>query len=308
MSTDTLSAGPGVTPATAGFVRSVHDINEVRAREPQRIRQLLASRRRRDLLGPDGRLMIVACDHPARGALSATGRPMAMGNRMELLERLATALARPGVDGLLATADIAEDLLLLGALEGKLVFASMNRGGLQGASFELDDRRTGYDVQGTIDARFDGAKMLARIDLEDPGTVATLEQCGRAVTDLNRAELIAMVEPFMSRRINGKVINDLSPNAVVKSIHIAQGLGASSAYTWMKLPVVEEMERVMAATTLPTLLLGGDPDGSPDDTYASWQAALRLPSVRGLVLGRTMLYPSDDDVARAVDTAVSMVR
>jgi DhnA family fructose-bisphosphate aldolase class Ia len=290
------------------FVNSIADLNEVRAREPQRIRQLLVTRRRREVFGADGRLMIVACDHPARGALAASGRPGAMNNRMDLLERLATALSRPGVDGLLATADIAEDLLLLGALEGKLVFSSMNRGGLQGASFELDDRRTGYDVQGTIDARFDGAKMLTRIDLDDPGTVATLEQCGQAVTELNRAELIAMVEPFLSRRVDGKVVNDLTPDAVIKSVHIAQGLGASSAYTWMKLPVVEEMERVMEATTLPTLLLGGDPDGSPDDTYASWQAALSLPSVRGLVLGRTMLYPGDDDVAKAVDTAVSLVR
>ena len=35
-----------------------------------------------------------------------------MNDRHDLLERLVTALARPGVDGLLATADIAEDLLL----------------------------------------------------------------------------------------------------------------------------------------------------------------------------------------------------
>jgi DhnA family fructose-bisphosphate aldolase class Ia len=290
------------------FVGSVTEINEIRAREPQRITRLLQSRRRREVFGEDGRLMIVACDHPARGALAASGRPTAMNDRLDLLERLTTALSRPGVDGLLATADVAEDLLLLGALEDKLVFSSMNRGGLQGASFELDDRRTGYDVQGTIEARFDGAKMLTRIDLDDPGTVATLEQCGQAVTELNRAELIAMVEPFMSRRVDGKVVNDLSADAVIKSVHIAQGLGASSAFTWMKLPVVPEMERVMAATTLPTLLLGGDPDGDPDATYASWQAALQLPSVRGLVLGRTMLYPADDDVANAVDTAVRMVR
>jgi len=290
------------------FVASVAGLNEVRAREPQRIQQLLASRSRREVFGSDGRLMIVACDHPARGALAAAGRPTAMNDRRDLLERLVTALGRPGVDGLLATADVAEDLLLLGALEDKLVFSSMNRGGLQGASFEMDDRRTGYDVRGTVDARFDGAKMLVRIDLDDPGTVATLEQCGQAVTELNRARLIALVEPFLSRRVGGTVVNDLSPDAVIKSVHIAQGLGASSAYSWLKLPVVEEMERVMDATTLPTLLLGGDPDGAPEETYARWRAALALPSVRGLVLGRTMLYPGDDDVAKAVDMAVSMVR
>jgi DhnA family fructose-bisphosphate aldolase class Ia len=298
------------TDATSGtqFAGSISELNEIRSRHPQRIKQLLAARRKREIFGPDGKLMIIACDHPARGALSAAGKPTAMASRTDLLDRLVTAMTRPGVDGLLATADIVEDLLMLGVLEDKLVFASMNRGGLQGAAFEMDDRNTGYDVQGTIDAGFEGAKMLLRIDLEDPGTVATLEQCGKAVTDLNRAELIAMVEPFMSGRLGGKIVNDLSPDAVIKSVAISQGLGASSAYTWMKLPVVHEMERVMESTTLPTLLLGGDPDSAPDETYAAWQAALALPSVRGLVLGRTMLYPASDDVEKAVDTAVSLVR
>jgi len=293
---------------TGGFATSVAEINEIRTRDPRRIKRLLASRRKRELLRPDGKLMIIACDHPARGALGAAGRTMAMASRTELLDRLVTALARPGVDGLLATADIAEDLLLLGALEDKVVFASTNRGGLQGSAFEMDDRNTGYDVPGVIESGFDGAKMLVRIDLDDPGTVATLEQSGRDVSALNRAELIAMVEPFMSGRAGDKIVNDLSPDAVIKSIHIAQGLGASSAFTWLKLPVVNEMERVMDATTLPTLLLGGDPEAEPDETYAAWRAALQLPSVRGLVAGRTMLYPADDDVAKAVDTAVSMVR
>jgi DhnA family fructose-bisphosphate aldolase class Ia len=299
-----------VTDATSGtqFVSSISELNEIRTHDPQRIKRLLVARRKRELFGPDGKLMIIACDHPARGALSAGGNATAMASRTDLLDRLVTALTRPGVDGLLATADIAEDLLMLGVLEEKLVFASMNRGGLQGAVFEMDDRNTGYDVRGTIDAGFEGAKMLLRIDLEDPGTVATLERCGQVITDLNRAELIAMVEPFWSSRFSGKIVNDLSPDAVIKSVHIAQGLGASSAYTWMKLPVVHEMERVMDATTLPTLLLGGDPEGAPDNTYAAWQAALALPSVRGLVVGRTMLYPADDDVAKAVDTAASLVR
>ncbi len=294
--------------ATDGFAATIAELTEIRAADPGQIRRRFTTRRRRDLLGPDGRLMIVACDHPARGALGAGGRNLAMASRTDLLARLVTALSRPGVDGVLATADVIEDLLLLGALEGKVVFASLNRGGLQGSVFEMDDRQTGYDVAGVADSGLDGGKMLVRIDLADPGTVATLEYCGRVVTELNRTGLVAMVEPFLSSRVDGKTGNDLSPDAVIKSVHIAQGLGASSAYTWLKLPVVHEMERVMDATTLPTLLLGGDPEGAPDETYAAWQAALQLPSVRGLVVGRTMLYPADDDVAKAVDTAVSLVR
>ncbi|MFX8605081.1 aldolase, partial [Acinetobacter baumannii] len=88
-----------------------------------------------------------------------------------------------------------------------------------------------------------------------------------------------------------------STDAVILSIAIAQGLGSTSAYTWLKLPVVDDMERVMAATTLPTLLLGGDSGADPDETFASWEVALGLPGVRGLTVGRTLLYPPDGDVA-----------
>ena len=61
------------------------------------------------------------------------------------------------------------------------------------------------------------------------------------------------------------------------------------------------MEQVLAATTLPTLLLGGDPDVDPELTYDAWERALALPGVRGLVVGRALLYPPDGDVAAAVD-------
>ena len=208
---------------------------------------------------------------------------------------------------MLATSDILDDLLLLGALEDKVVFSSMNRGGLAGASVRTrrpDDRR---HRAATAAAEMNGGKMLCRIDLDDAGTVATMRPARGRSTNWPRTGLIAMLEPFMSTRVDGKVRNDLSPDAVIKSIHIAQGLGSTSAYTWMKLPVVDEMDRVMESTTLPTLLLGGDP-ADPDEAFASWEKALGLPSVRGLIVGRTLLYPPDDDVSSAVATAVSMVR
>jgi len=287
--------------------RQIGDLNELRAREPRAVAAAAAARARRPLLGADGRLLIVAADHPARGALGVRDEPCAMGSRTELLARLRTALARPGVDGVLSTPDILEDLLLLGDLEGKVVFGSMNRGGLQGASFELDDRFTAYDAAALAAARFEGGKMLTRLDLADAGTVRTLEASARAVSDLAAHELVAMVEPFVSRRVGGRVVNDLSTQAVISSVHVAQGLGVTSAYTWLKLPVVADMVRVMDATTLPTLLLGGDPSGHPDDTYAEWGKALTLPSVRGLVVGRALLFPGDGDVASAVDSAAALV-
>ncbi|MFC5830428.1 Cgl0159 family (beta/alpha)8-fold protein [Nonomuraea insulae] len=279
------------------------ELRQVRARFPERIAEVAAARRRRPLFRARGQLMIIAADHPARGSLAVGGRPLAMGSRVELLDRLLVALRRPGVDGLLATPDVVEDLLLLGALDDLIVIGSMNRGGLQGAVFEFDDRFTAYDPGAIARMRLDGGKMLCRIALDDPGTAATLESCGRAITDLAGSGLVAMVEPFWSSRAGP----DLSPDGVIRAVNVAQGLGATSAWTWLKIPVVADMERVMRATTLPTLLLGGDPGNAPEVTYAAWRKALRLPGVRGLVVGRALLYPPDDDVAAAVDTAVALL-
>ena len=285
------------------------ELTEIRVRHPERLAEAWQQRRTRGLVGDDGRLLIVAADHPARGALGVRGDRMAMASRPDLIARLMTALQRPGVDGVLATPDILEDLLLLGALEGKVVIGSMNRGGLQGATFEVDDRFTAYRSAEEIAARrLDGGKMLTRIDLGDAGTVATLESSAAAVTGLAEHKLMAMVEPFWSTRTeDGRVTNLLDPDSVIKSIHIAAGLGATSAYTWLKLPVVDDLERVMEATTLPTLLLGGDPTGAPEATYAAWGKALSLDSVRGLVVGRALLFPPDGDVATAVDHAAALV-
>ena len=295
------------TPVARPVCADYAAVTEVRAADPGAVAKAWQARSTRPTVRGDGRLMIVAADHPARGALAVGARPTAMNNRVDLLDRLRAALADPGVDGVLATSDILDDLVLLGALEDKVVFSSFNRGGLAGSVFELDDRMTAATAASTAAARMNGGKMLCRIDLDDPGTVNTMTACAQAIDELAAHGLIAMVEPFMSSRVNGKVRNDLSPDAVIKSIHIGQGLGSTSAYTWMKLPVVDEMDRVMEATTMPTLLLGGDPTDA-DEAFASWEKALGLPSVRGLIVGRTLLYPSNDDVSAAVATAVAMVR
>jgi hypothetical protein len=283
-------------------------ILDVRTRHPQAIAEAAGRRRRRaSLLGEDNQLFIIAADHPARGALRVGERPMAMADRAELIDRLSLALGRPGVDGVLGTADIIEDLLLLGVLDDKVVIGSMNRGGLAGTVFEIDDRFTGYDAPAIERMGFDGGKMLLRIDPDDPATVATMQACAQAVSSLAERRLMAMIEPFMSHRTDGRVLNDLAPEAMIRALAIASGLGTTSAYTWLKVPVVEDMEQVMAASTLPALLLGGEVADDPESTFAGWQKALRLPNVMGLVAGRSLLYPPDGDVAAAVDTAVSLL-
>jgi hypothetical protein len=286
----------------------LQELVEVRVRNPEAVAQ--AARRRRrpgSLLGEHGRLMVIAADHPARGALRAGKRALAMADRGDMLDRLCLALSRPGVNGVLGTPDVLEDLLLLGALEGKVVIGTMNRGGLAGTVFEIDDRFTAYDSASIAAADYEGGKMLVRIDPEDHATAATLESCGRAVSELAGHRLMAMVEPFISHRVDGRVRNELTTEAMIRASTVAAGLGNTSAYTWLKVPIVDEMERAMAATTLPALILGGEVAEDQDAAFASWSKALALPTVKGLVIGRSLLYPPNDDVAGAVDAAVGLL-
>ncbi|MGH1562641.1 Cgl0159 family (beta/alpha)8-fold protein [Mumia sp. DW29H23] len=288
---------------------TVAELLDARVRDPERIARLAGDRRRPDgLTGQTGRLLLVAADHPARGALRAGDAPLAMGDRARLLDRIVRALERPGVDGFLGTADLVDDLLLMGALEGKVVFGSMNRGGLAGTAFEIDDRFTGYDAAAIDRAGLQGGKMLMRIDPEDPATVRTMQACARAVDELAAHGLAAMVEPFISHRDErGRVRNDLSTEAVVRSATVAAGLGGTSARTWLKLPVVDDMEAVLAATTLPVVLLGGEVSSDQGAQFAAWSKALTSPNVRGMVVGRSLLYPPDGDVEAAVDATVEMI-
>ncbi len=278
-----------------------------RAEHPESAGERYAARRRRPLLPDDGRLFIVAADHPARAALGVGDDPLAMADRRELIAKLVRALALPGVDGVLATADILDDLAVLGALDDKIVVGSLNRGGLRGASFEFDDRFTGPDVDEMAELGFDMTKLLLRIAREDAGTARTLEASARAVSRAAARRMPIMLEPFLSRRVDDRAVNDLTPDAVIESIAVASGLGASSAYSWLKLPVVDEMERVMRSTTLPTLLLGGDGGVPFAELLEGWKASLALPGVRGLVAGRSLLYPADGDSDAAVAAAAAAV-
>ncbi|MBD7996216.1 deoxyribose-phosphate aldolase [Arthrobacter sp. Sa2CUA1] len=298
---------PRPHPDTANPRRYEH-LSRIRLEDPMAVQRAADSRGRAPGLVHGRQNFIVAADHPARGALRVRQDAGAMADRRSLLDRLLIALANPRVDGVLASPDILDDLLLLGALEGKLIFGSMNRGGLAGLINEVDDRFTGHTAEALAKIGADGGKMLTRICFEDPHTVSMLESTAHAVSSLAQHGLIAMIEPFISISTGQGIVNDLSTDAVIQSVAIAQGLGGTSSHTWMKLPVVAEMERVMAATTLPTVLLGGDPLGRPEEIFATWEAALALPGVQGLTVGRALLYPEDGDVAAAVAAAASLLK
>ena len=286
------------------------ELLRVRATDPKAVARAYAERRRpAGLLSARGTIFLVAADHPARGALRSGGDAMAMADRRSLLARLVEALEHPDVDGVLGSPDIVEELLLLGALEGKVVIGSMNRGGLDGASWTMDDRFTGYDAASIAACGLEGGKMLLRIDDQDPSTAGTLEGCALAVGQLAALGLVAMVEPLPYHRgDDGTLILRKDVPALARAITVASALGTTSAYTWLKMPSCDDPQTVFNATTLPCVVLGGVPSPDPGKDLESWGLALTQPSVRGLVIGRALLYPPDGDVRSAVDAAANVLR
>jgi uncharacterized protein len=284
------------------------DLLGVRVHAPDKIAAAHAARRRRQSLTRDGMLFIIAADHTARGMVALGDDLLAMANRRVMLERLLMALEHPRVDGVLASADIMDDLVLLGALDDRVAVGTMNRGGLAGASWELDDRFTAYDTAHLIAANLDAGKMLLRIDEADAGTVPTLHSCARAVQELNDEHMLAMVEPIpYTKNDAGRAVWDHDPHKLLRAVGVCAALGGSSAYTWLKIQATADIGTIAAMTTQPLLLLGGASGPDPEATFATWERALQEPTVRGLVVGRALLYPPDGDVARSVARAADLV-
>lgn len=282
-----------------------------RIEDPYLVRRLALSRRQRGTLTRDGRLLIVAIDHPARGTIAAGGDPWAMADRIALIKRVARVLAVPGVDGLLASPDLIEELLLYnhhavvddGAddfLTERVLIGSMNRAGLAGAVFELDDFVTAYTAAALHEWHFDGGKLLLRVDRDSALSSRTLGYCAQALNDLSAQGLPAFLE-----------VLPMTPTTdeLVRLLGIASALGTSTIGRWLKVPIVPEFSRVARATTCPLLLLGGSQPGTTASLLASVQQALdAAPNVRGLMMGRGILFPADgQDSVEVVEQLVHLV-
>ncbi len=209
---------------------------------------------------------------------------------------------------MLASADILEELAWLGALDGRLAIGTMNRGGIVGARWELDDRMTAYDADHIADYGLDGGKMLLRIDDTDPGVARTIESVAAAVTQLADRNLVSMVEALpYTQDEQGALVLDRSDERLMRAVAIASGLGSSSVHTWLKVPATARMAEVVAATTLPVLMLGGDPGADSEQTFTRWETSMNEPNVRGLVAGRALLYPADGRSESAIRRAAALV-
>jgi hypothetical protein len=190
----------------------------MRLKEPGLPQKLARKRVNRDTLSEDGRLTLLAADHPGRMVTAIRDEPVKMGNRHEFLSRILRVLASSPFDGLLATSDVIDELFILehlmerssgvSFLNLKILLGSVNRGGLAGSVFEPDYRPTGYDAEGIHAMNLDGAKLLLRFDANNLDSAKTLGYCVETIracndfeyTDLRRTTTYYLTEPKSQTR------------------------------------------------------------------------------------------------------------
>ena len=301
------------------FPRSVMEaIAAIRVDDPELVVREAARRRRRERLAPDGRLVIIAVDHPGRGVTVIGDDPLRMGNRWEYLGRTLRALAAPGVDGVMGTPDFLEEIIIANhlitrgggpsLLDEKILVGCMQRGGVAGVAGEINDRFGSYTAEALEAMRFDGGKMLIRAVPDDPATLATVDYCARAVTELSRRRLAAFVEPLPQRREGNRYLADYTLPNLVKWVGVVAALGETARYTWIKIPYVDQYERVAAATSLPILMLGGESKGDPTGVIESFAAGMKAgPNVRGAMVGRNVTFPGALDPGRVAAAVAAVI-
>lgn len=277
-------------------------ITDIRIENPDFIVDWSNRRIKREHFTRNGKLNVVAADHPARGSVSVGKNSFEMADRYELLARLVDVLYSDWVDGILGSMDILEELIILhgffkesgklGFLDDKLLIVSLNRGGIPGSAWEMDDPITGTDAETCLKYGIDAAKMLLRLDPEDDKSLQTILYCAEGVREFNEHKIPIFLEPLPVRKENNlfKVIKD--PDLLIPLVTMTSALGSSSKHIWLKLPYTKEFKRVAASTTLPIVILGGDRTESLDGLIMDLKEAMASGhQVRGAMFGRNVLYP-----------------
>lgn len=292
-------------------------ITDIRVEDPESIIDIAQKRQQRKKIAPSGRLNIVAADHPARGSLAVGDHSFAMADRHDLLARLVYVLQSDWMDGVLGSMDLLEELLVLhaltkkngsGFLDDKAMIASLNRGGHPGTAWELDDPITGTDAATCRQLKLDGAKMLLRIDAKSEKSLATLLECSRGVRDMSSKNLPIFLEPLPVEKDNNryKVIKDA--DLLAELVSITAALGNTSRNIWLKLPFTDNFGKVVKATTLPVVILGGGKSSDIKEVLTDLDAALNAGhQVRGAMFGRNLLYPDAVDSLDLADAIGQLV-
>jgi DhnA family fructose-bisphosphate aldolase class Ia len=300
-----------------GLYRLVCDL---RAKDPVAVYKATQTRQpRKSFLPPDGRLLLLAADHPGRGLISLGDDALRLADRRDYLARLVRVLLGGAFDGVMGTPDVLEELCIIqqilrenngpAFLDGKIFVASANRGGVIGSEFEMDDTFTAFTADRAKHLGCDALKVSLKLDLESKGSGRTLEHIASFIGRCNDAAMPVFLECCpVSRGQGGHYETVFEIEAFAQALCIASALGETSTRTWLRVPYFEGLERALAAVSLPVVIQGGPPRAGVADLLREVEGFMRsCPTVRGVMMGRPILFPGDDDplaVAAAIETVV----
>jgi DhnA family fructose-bisphosphate aldolase class Ia len=250
---------------------------------------------------PDGPLvapaLILAADHRARGVV--TIEPY-----VPYLDALSAAL--PFCEGILATTQPLRDLAMSGAVEPRhRTYLSVNRTGLTGSAFELDDRLVA-SVEGAAAQGWTGIKHMTRIDMSDPHTAEALELLGRVLEEARECGVEALIEALSWRE--GHMARDV--DSIVLAAVIAHDMGAPL----LKVAVpdadagparTDAIARIVASVGVPVLFLGGPRADRDRQGVLAEVRDVMAGGGAGMALGRVLFEdPDPAGIARAVAEVV----
>lgn len=294
------------------------EITNVRVDRKEVILEEAQSRKKRDKLTKDGKLLILATDHPARRVTSIRDEPLKMGSRHEYLARIVRIMSLSGFDGVMGTTDMIEDLLITNRLvkekggesflDNKVLLGCMNRGGLLDTVFEMHDTYTSFTPKSLKEMRMDGGKMMYRLDRSDEGAGKTIWETAEVITRMNELNIPVFLEPLSAVKTEEGYKIKKDYQTLIKDIGVATALGSSSKNMWLKIPYVDNFDQVTKATTCPVLMLGGPAREDPTSTIDEFvQGMATSPKVRGALVGRNVSFPFKDDPMAVADAIAKVV-
>lgn len=263
-----------------------------RVRRPDVLAERLTSRRRPAQLVPvDGQLVLVACNH------RVDPRTGAVVDRRELLDRIIEALSIPEVDGVVASADLLEELTLLNVLERRLAFCTASGDPYIGASRAIEGSRGGVSSSTIVASHFDGAVLTRRwgsngsLRSSQPWCVAA-DVAEFAAHRLPTIVDLSLIDP------GGRDEFDTSWADWIEPLHSTTSALATGVGVWITVPAVSGLAHLAEATGFPVLIRDTDVPIHP----AAWEGffATELPlTIRGMLPGVSALFPLEGTVAEA---------
>lgn len=297
-------------PAEALPIEIYNQLCKLKVENPELVFKKAKIRKKSESFGNQNKVLIVAADHNGRMITAYNGDEIKLGNRYEYLARICRLLSGNVIDGIEATPDIIEDLILLdylfkennrqGFIDNITLIGTVNRGGLLDTAWELDDRPLSFTVEGIKGLFLDGLKMMFRIKKNNLQSGKTLKYCAEIINQAYQNKLPVFIEGLYIKDEKKCMELDLHSEALVKIIGISQALGTSAVQKWLEVPFNSDFQRVSLATSGPILVIQEEKEREPKKIVEEYCQGVDIShNIYGTLIGRNVLFAEEDPLPLA---------